>query len=91
MIVDTRGGGTSNIGYLYEDTEVCIDSTICTPTYNEKLYAWGSFHMGLDSMYIHTAQSPQGNFSLPPNCRRLKNIGERQRDRKYPESAFPVP
>lgn len=38
--------------------------------------AWGSFHMGLDSMYIHTAQSPQGNFILPPNCRRLKNIGE---------------
>lgn len=37
LIVDTRGGGTSNIGYLYEDTEVCIDSTICTPTYNEKL------------------------------------------------------
>lgn len=38
--------------------------------------AWGAFHMGLDSMYIHTAQSPQGNYSLPPNCRQLKNIGE---------------
>lgn len=27
----------STIGYLYEDTEISIDSTICTPTYNEKL------------------------------------------------------
>ncbi len=27
----------STIGYLYEDTEICIDSTICTPTYSEKL------------------------------------------------------
>lgn len=27
----------STVGYLYEDTEVCADSTICTPTYNEKL------------------------------------------------------
>lgn len=38
--------------------------------------AWGAFHMGLDSMYVHTAQSPRGNFSLPPNCRHLKSIGE---------------
>lgn len=27
----------STIGYLYEDTEICVDSTICTPTYSEKL------------------------------------------------------
>ena len=27
----------STIGYLYEDTEICVDSTICTPTYDEKL------------------------------------------------------
>lgn len=27
----------STVGYLYEDTEICIDSTISTPTYNEKL------------------------------------------------------
>lgn len=28
---------TSTIGYLYEDTEISVDSTICTSTYNEKL------------------------------------------------------
>lgn len=38
--------------------------------------AWGAFHMGMDSMYIHTAQSPRGNFSLPPDCRRLNSIEE---------------
>lgn len=27
----------STIGYLYKDTEICVDSTICTPTYDEKL------------------------------------------------------
>ncbi|MCM1056264.1 MAG: hypothetical protein NC517_01460 [Firmicutes bacterium] len=27
----------STLGYLYENTEVCVDSTISTPTYNEKL------------------------------------------------------
>lgn len=27
----------STIGYLYGDTEICADSTICTPTYDEKL------------------------------------------------------
>lgn len=27
----------STLGYLYKDTEVAIDSTICTPTYDEKL------------------------------------------------------
>lgn len=31
------GGKVDTLGYLYENTEVCIDSTICTPTYNEKL------------------------------------------------------
>ncbi len=30
----------STIGYLYEDTEICVDSTICTPTYNEKLLTY---------------------------------------------------
>lgn len=29
--------GNNTIGYLYEDTEIAIDSTICTPTYDEKL------------------------------------------------------
>ena len=32
--------GVSTLGYLYEDTEVCVDSTICTPTYNEKLKSY---------------------------------------------------
>lgn len=27
----------STIGYLYKDTEISVDSTICTPTYDEKL------------------------------------------------------
>lgn len=30
----------SVIGYLYEDVEICTDSTICTPTYNEKLLTY---------------------------------------------------
>lgn len=30
----------STIGYLYEDTEISVDSTICTPTYNEKLLSY---------------------------------------------------
>ena len=30
----------STIGYLYEDTEICVDSTICTPTYSEKLLSY---------------------------------------------------
>lgn len=30
----------STIGYLYEDTEISVDSTICTPTYDEKLLAY---------------------------------------------------
>lgn len=30
----------STIGYLYEDTEICVDSTICTPTYDEKLLTY---------------------------------------------------
>lgn len=28
------------IGYLYEDIEISVDSTICTPTYNEKLLSY---------------------------------------------------
>lgn len=32
--------GYSLIGYLYEDTEISIDSTVPTPTYNEKLLAY---------------------------------------------------
>ncbi len=28
------------LGYLYEDTEISIDSTICTPTYSEKLLTY---------------------------------------------------
>lgn len=34
------GDTVSAIGYLYENTEVCVDSTICTPTYDEKLLAY---------------------------------------------------
>lgn len=34
----------STIGYLYEDTEICIDSTICTPTYNEKLLRYWALY-----------------------------------------------
>lgn len=35
------GGNTlSTIGYLYEDTEICVHSTICTPTYDEKLLSY---------------------------------------------------
>lgn len=30
----------STIGYLYKDTEICVDSTISTPTYSEKLLAY---------------------------------------------------
>lgn len=30
-------GGVSTLGYLYADTGVSVQSTICTPTYNEKL------------------------------------------------------
>ncbi len=30
----------STIGYLYEDTEISVDSTICTPTYDEKLLTY---------------------------------------------------
>lgn len=38
LIVSLPLAGT--IGYLYEDVEICVDSTICTPTYNEKLLAY---------------------------------------------------
>lgn len=34
------GYPASPIGYLYEDTEIGVDSTICTPTYNEKLLSY---------------------------------------------------
>lgn len=34
------GSLVSTIGYLYEDTEICVDSTICTPTYDEKLLTY---------------------------------------------------
>lgn len=34
------GDPVSTIGYLYEDTEVSIDSTISTPTYSEKLLTY---------------------------------------------------
>lgn len=36
-ILIVGGAAVSTIGYLYEDTEISTDSTICTPTYNEKL------------------------------------------------------
>ena len=35
LIVASTEAGT--LKYLYEDVTICIDSTICTPTYNEKL------------------------------------------------------
>lgn len=31
---------SSTIGYLYEDTEICVDSTISTPTYSDKLLSY---------------------------------------------------
>lgn len=30
-------GPVNTLPYLYQDVNVCVDSTICTPTYNEKL------------------------------------------------------
>lgn len=37
LIVSDRA---STIGYLYEDTEICVDSTISTPTYSGKLLSY---------------------------------------------------
>lgn len=34
IVVNTEAG---TLKYLYEDVTICIDSTICTPTYSEKL------------------------------------------------------
>lgn len=34
------GYPVSTIGYLYEDTEICVDSTISSPTYSEKLLSY---------------------------------------------------
>lgn len=36
--------------------------------------AWGAYHCGLASMYIHTAQSPEPAGQLPPGCVRLNTI-----------------
>ncbi len=36
-VIIVGGDLTSTIAYLYEDVNICVDSTICTPTYNEKL------------------------------------------------------
>lgn len=36
----------------------------------------GAYKLGLDSMYVHTEQSPTVTEALPDNCRRLARIGE---------------
>ncbi len=36
-VIIVGGYSASTIAYLYEDVNICVDSTICTPTYNEKL------------------------------------------------------
>lgn len=38
--------------------------------------AWGAYKNGLDSMYIHTAQSTEVTGELPPGCRILDCISE---------------
>lgn len=38
--------------------------------------AWGAHKKGLDSMYIHTAQSPEMTGPLPPNCKQLESISQ---------------
>lgn len=38
--------------------------------------AGGAFRFGIDSMYVHTEQSPEMIKPLPDNCRRLHAIGE---------------
>lgn len=37
LLVVSESGGVSTLPYLYEDVEISAASTICTPTYNEKL------------------------------------------------------
>ncbi len=36
----------------------------------------GAYEFGLDSMYVHTEQSPPITKTLPNNCRQLEEIGE---------------
>lgn len=37
LLVVSTSGVVSTLPYLYEDVEICTSSTICTPTYDEKL------------------------------------------------------
>lgn len=38
--------------------------------------AWGAANAGLDSIYIHTKQSPSFQKKLPSNCRQLTDLRE---------------
>lgn len=38
--------------------------------------AWGAHNIGLSSMYVHTAQSPEPAGPLPPDCTRLNTISD---------------
>lgn len=38
--------------------------------------AWGAHNSGLASMYVHTAQSPDPEGELPPDCTRLNTISD---------------
>lgn len=37
LLIVSESGVVSTLPYLYEDVEICAASTICTPTYDEKL------------------------------------------------------
>lgn len=34
----------------------------------------GAAAVGMDSAFIHTAQSPKGRAALPKNCRRIRAL-----------------
>lgn len=43
---------------------------------DDRADCWGAFAAGLDSMYVHTEQSPALREPLPENCRVLGDISE---------------
>ncbi len=60
---------------LLEKHALCPDT--CVMIGNDwQADAWGAHNNGLASMYLHTAQSPELEGELPPDCRRLSDLSE---------------
>lgn len=86
-VIIVGGDHTSTIAYLYEDVNICVDSTICTPTYNEKLLRY--WELNPDKIpNVVIVESMEGHLAVSEDSWIMRWINEEFGEDAYVDGSF---